>query len=214
MWHSSDLISIRFPRPQINPFTSLHPPLVSACRNSPPRRKRNTFWITALWILAQFFFDLRKKKWEVFVQISSSMTVTFPSPHCWLSCDLYRPSKDAKKVAVLRQLLVPDPLSFRLYWPCQHRAPFFFTDGDNRGQSFCEGDLWQESGMWSPQRVSGPDLSILSFFKCFSTNTCPVWRLSEADVCSLAGSDVIFLFNYFEVRQVWRTNAAMKRKGD
>lgn len=55
MWHSSDLISIRFPRPQINPFTSLHPPLVSACRNSPPRRKRNTFWITALWILAQFF---------------------------------------------------------------------------------------------------------------------------------------------------------------
>lgn len=122
--------------------------------------------------------------------------------------------KKKKKVAVLRQLLVPDPLSFRLYWPCQHRAPFFFTDGDNRGQSFCEGDLWQESGMWSPQRVSGPDLSILSFFKCFSTNTCPVWRLSEADVCSLAGSDVIFLFNYFEVRQVWRTNAAMKRRGD
>lgn len=119
-----------------------------------------------------------------------------------------------KKVAVLRQLLVPDPLSFRLYWPCQHRAPFFFTNGDNRGQSFCEGDLWQESGMWSPQRVSGPDLSILSFFKCFSTNTCPVWRLSEADVCSLAGSDVIFLFNYFEVRQIWRMNAAMKRKGD
>lgn len=57
-------------------------------------------------------------------------------------------------------------------------------------------------------------ISVYSFFKCFSTNTCPVWRLSEADVCSLAGSDVIFLFNYFEVRQVWRTNAAMKRRGD
>ena len=97
----------------------------------------------------------------MFVQISSSMTVTFPSPHCWLSRDLYRPSKDAK---VLRQLLVPDPLSFRLYWPCQHRAPFFFTRRRQRRSEF----LWQASGMWSPQPVSGPrSQDTLIFLKVF-----------------------------------------------
>lgn len=214
MWHSSDLISIRFPRPQINPFTSLHPPLVSACRNSPPRRKRNTFWITALWILAQFFFDLRKKKWEVFVQISSSMTVTFPSPQCWLSCDLYRPSKDAKK-----KWQCWDSCWFLTHCPSGYTGhvnterPSSLQTETTEVRVFVKGTFGrsQECGAHSGFL---DQISVYSFFKCFSTNTCPVWRLSEADVCSLAGSDVIFLFNYFEVRHVWRMNAAMKRKGD
>ena len=64
------------------------------------------------------------------------------------------------------------------------------------------------AGFWT--QISGYS----HFFKSVSAQT-RVWKLSEADecwdVCSLAGCDVIFLFNYFKVRQVWRTSAAMKR---
>lgn len=151
MWHSKDLISIRFPRPQINPSLSLF-----SIQEFPTEEKEDneTFSITAE-NTGSHFHGKRQERRGSFVYalpkvmfcslvIFFLMTVTFHFTLCWLSFDpvaiqvakkwqyfLFRTSW------LLRQLLVLNPGLFMLYWPCQHQTPLFI-DRAYRGQTFVE----------------------------------------------------------------------------
>lgn len=94
---------------------------------------------------------------------------------------------------VLRQLLVLNPVSFALHWPCQHRAPLFI-DRANRGQTFVAGTYGRSQECKTHSWFL--DALLHSHFSASATSHMSSGRLSEAGVCrgvwSLAASDVIF----------------------
>lgn len=159
MWHSKDLISIRFPRPQINPSPSLYSPT-----GIPLLRIKNReggFMLeekAATWKLCQWTDVLLHP--VIFLLV----TVTFHFTHCWLSLWPWgHPSckRKKEKVAVvfffvrlsvdvetaagpqpqqlLGVILALSTPSAPLYRQSQQRS------------NCCWRDLWWKSGMWNPQ---------------------------------------------------------------
>ncbi len=112
---------------------------------------------------------------------------------------------------MLRQLLVLNPASSTLRWPCQHQA-HFFIERANRGQSFVEGTCGR-----SQECETHSCFFDSLLYSQFSASAHPhvqwevIWGWCAVGRLQFGRFWCNFLFDYFKVKQVWEPISAKKR---